>query len=389
METRGIPLSIALFAVSFCALAQHQRPESRVATVVTLKGTPFQRGLSHGRTLRQEIHRALGLWKANLTRTYKMNADEFIHRFARKTDYQAAIREWTPGLLEEVRGIAEGAGVDFETMFVYQLTDEYWVNGEAITANEHCSGVGVAATGQHPAIVAQNMDLEGFLDGFATILRIQEENGLEALVLTQPGLIALNGMNNRGIGVTVNTVSQLAHARTGLPVTFVIRGILESASREEADSFVRHVPHASGQNYIIGSPAGVVDYEASSGKVVVAPARGAFVCHTNHPLANEDYSEEYHRAGTPSESTDNSHTRLSALDKRFSTDAGAGTIEQVQAALRSRDSELNPVSRHCAATEPWCTFASVVMVLGPRPYLLVAPGAPDMYSYQMVSFAGH
>ena len=31
-----------------------------------------------------------------------------------------------PDLLEEVRGIADGAGVDFDTMYAYQLVDEIW-----------------------------------------------------------------------------------------------------------------------------------------------------------------------------------------------------------------------------------------------------------------------
>jgi predicted choloylglycine hydrolase len=366
-----------------------ERNEAREARVLTLKGTPFERGLTHGRILRHDIHRAVDIWKSDLAREYKMDAKAFIHQFAAQTDYQTAIREWTPSLLEEVRGIAEGAGVDFETMLVYQLIDEYWVNGKSVTTLEHCSAIGTAATSKHPAIIAQNMDLEGFRDGFETVLRIQGDGGLETLILTQPGLIALNGVNNHGIAVTVNTLAQLAHARTGLPVAFVIRGILENRQRQDAEAFVRRVKHASGQNYMIGFSNGIMDYEASADKIVLLRQRGPFGYHTNHPLANDDYSEEYRKSGGASDNNDNTHTRLAALETRLKADVGSAIIDQIKAALRSHDSDRHPICRHCTSGDEGCTFASVIMVLDRQPYLLMAAGAPDRYRYQRFDFSGN
>ena len=55
----------------------------------------------------------------------------------------------TPELLDEIRGIAEGAGLDFDTMLVFEFMDEYLVHGEAIAA-EHCSSLGWP---QHAAVV--------------------------------------------------------------------------------------------------------------------------------------------------------------------------------------------------------------------------------------------
>lgn len=285
--------------------------ETRTLKVITLQGTPRQRGLTHGKMWREQIQRAVAVWKTNLASTYKMYPDAFISQFVAKTDYLPAIQKWTPGLLEEVHGIAEGSGIDFKIMLVYQLIDEYWVNGQAVVSNsnDRCSAMGIPATDKHAAIIAQNMDLEGFRDGYQAVLRIKDESGVESLVLTQPGLIALNGMNNRGVAVTVNTLSQLAHATNGLPVAFVIRGVLERTNYKDAVAFIRDVRHASGQNYIVASPVGVADFEASSGKVVPAPMQSAFVYHANHPVANTDYSVEYRLAVAPDNPSDNTHTR--------------------------------------------------------------------------------
>src|SRR5262249_55706534 len=211
----------------------------------------------HGRAVRGEIHELVGLWKRDLARQFRMDADEFIRKFLAGTDYLPSIKKWTPDLLEETRGIAEGSGIAFETVLAFQLVDEYWANGGAIVG-ERCSGLGVAGSGDRPTYVAQNMDLEGFRDGFQVVLHVKHtDSGLESFVLTCPGLIALNGMNSRSVGVCVNTLLQLRPRRSGLPVAFVVRGLLERKTVEEAIAFLGDIEHASGQNYIVGGPAGV------------------------------------------------------------------------------------------------------------------------------------
>ena len=61
---------------------------------------------------------------------------------------------------------------------------------------------------------------------------------------------------------------QLKASRSGLPVAFVIRNILSMENEEQILNFVQNVPHASGQNYIIGIRGKVYDFEASAGQVV-------------------------------------------------------------------------------------------------------------------------
>ena len=262
--------------------------------VITLEGSPYERGLTHGKTLKTEIGALVSLWKADLTRQFKMEADAFIAKFVDRTQYVQAIRKWTPDLMDEVRGIADGANIPFDTMLVFQLVDEYWIFGGPV-ASEHCSGLGVARRGDRPTVVAQNMDLEGFRQGFQVVLHIKHPgSNLEAYVTTNAGLVALNGMNSRGIGVCVNTLSDLEHCRDGLPVACVIRGLLRQETEEAAIAFLRSVKHASGQNYVIGGPARVYDFECSANRVVpfVPPDLEGAVYHTNHAMANDDLTPE-------------------------------------------------------------------------------------------------
>lgn len=76
------------------------------------------------------------------------------------------VAKYCPDLLEEVKGIAAGSGLDFDTIFAYQLLPEEWVFettvNQPVVRAEHCSIVGVRS---NPPLLAQNMDINRFYDG--------------------------------------------------------------------------------------------------------------------------------------------------------------------------------------------------------------------------------
>jgi isopenicillin-N N-acyltransferase-like protein len=365
---------------------------SRSFSVVVLEGSPRQRGLTHGRTLRRQIVDGIAAWKAGLEQSHHMDADLFIKGLLAKTNFVPAIQRWTPDLIEEVRGIAEGSGVDFDTIFAFQLLDESWAHAKRVT-EDHCSALGMEPGAAHPSAVAQNMDLEGFRDGFQTVLHIKQPSGLENLVFTQAGLIALNGVNNRGVGVVVNTLAQLSFSSHGLPVAFVIRGVLARSSRQDAVEFLKQVSHASGQNYIIGGPDKVSDFEASSRKVVALPnpAGGPAVYHTNHPLANDDYHPEYRELlskKAESKLNENSHARYDALKRHLEKSPAGDLVPWIGSVLGSRDSQVHPVCRRLVDKNMIFTFGSVIMLLSGAPEIWISAGPPDQNPYQRFTFAG-
>lgn len=47
------------------------------------------------------------------------------------------------------------------------------------------------------------------------MLRARDESGFETLVLTFPGLVALAGVNQAGVGVAVNALGQLRYSSNG------------------------------------------------------------------------------------------------------------------------------------------------------------------------------
>ena len=371
-------------------------------STVCLEGTPRERGRMHGEALRPLIAQGMERWKATIGAATGLRADDYIERFVQATDYLPAIERWTPSLLDEVRGLGDGAGVPFRDIYAYQLMDEEWLfrtdlrRGTAQAPLEHCSVIGVLDANTAP-LLAQNMDLPKYYDGTQTLLRVKHwDSAVEALVFTAAGLIGTNGLNNHGVGLCCNTLTQLAHAYHGLPVAFVTRRVLASQSQEEAIGFVREISHASGQNYAIGGPREIVDLECSAGKVAqFAPGARRF-CHTNHPLVNDDQPARraplaaggHGGSGAPAPAgattaLSNSEQRYAFLDRAMDAPHADLGVERVKALLSTREV---PISVARDSDGDGMTLGSLVMELAESPVLFLAPGPPAQTEYARWTF---
>jgi hypothetical protein len=347
--------------------------------------------LTHGETLRGQIQEVVGLWKGELARMFKLDADEVIARLIKGTNFVPAIQRWTPDLLDEIRGIAAGADMAWETTLAFQLLDEVWSN-EDVILGEHCSSLGVPAQGSEPTHVAENLDVESFRDGFQVLLHIKHaDSDLESFVLSTAGLIAFNGMSNRSVGICCNALVPLRSCRDGLPVACVIRGALQQASAQEAVTFLQTIRHAAGQNYIVGGPAQVVSLECSATQVVPFEPDGpqGAVWHTNHPLVNHDYNAWYKAERNPF--LPNSTARLQSLEHRLAHPPQGTRLDQIKDILTSKDSVEHPICGSKGEDEfytrlGWFTFASTIMVLGDEPALHVSFGPPDIMPYHRFVF---
>jgi len=363
---------------------------------LTLEGTAYQRGLCHGEALRAKIQELVGEWQAQLSTGFQLDAKQVIERFLQRTDFVSTIQQWTPDLLDEVRGIADGCGLSFETMLAFQLIDELWASGEVVF--EHCTTIGFPATTDEPAHLGQTLDVETFRDGYQVVLRIADAaSGTEALVATTAGLIGLNGINNRGVGVCVNALLPLNSRINGLPVACVVRGVLSCASVQQASDFVRRVPHACGQNYLIGGPDGVIDLECSANQVAEYRPDGwnGVVWHANVPLANDDYTPDFRAAldkQQPGPYMQSSQVRFECVERRLRQAPTEERLEFLRETLASRDSLEYPI---CSTgdKDEWnaqigiFSLASTIMRLSADPEFYVSFSPADPSSYIKLTFA--
>jgi isopenicillin-N N-acyltransferase-like protein len=332
--------------------------------------------------LNKEIHELVKLWKEDIEKTYKTKADVFIKKFLAATHFEKAIKEWTPELWDEIKGISEGSGLDFDTVFAFQLVDEIWVLGSDIHS-EKCTTIGLEKTDKHPAMVAQNLDIPYFYHGFQTLLHIKDtERGLETYLFTFPGFIAANGLNSRSVAVVVNAIQQLENSRDGLPVAFVIRGILQRKSYAKALEFINTIKHGAPQNYMIGDAEEMGSFECSTTDVseFVPFENASFTYHTNHPLKNLNYSDRFVQYLKSKDISLNDYKhgcpRLEALRNIFKDNSVPVDIDTLKDIFSNREIIINNRS----------TFGCTIMKLGTNPELHISPGRPDEEPFQVFRF---
>jgi isopenicillin-N N-acyltransferase like protein len=288
------------FFISLIYISCTTRPDSVVLDttnpnlpILHLNGTAYENGLQHGKLLQKEINELISLWKQDLNKKYNIPADTFIKIFLDSTNYIPSIKKWTPDLLDEIKGISVGSGIDFNTIFAFQLLDEIWTNARLVNIPHHCTSVGINNYKKNKSsnYIAQNIDIPPLYHGYEILLDIKDKDSdMRKLVTTFAGYIGANGLNNH-IGITENTLSDLKSSFNGLPVCFVARGVLEKNTFEEAVNFIKTIKHASGQNYIIGSRREIISLECASDLIVEYwPDKSHnYTYHANRALANTSY----------------------------------------------------------------------------------------------------
>jgi isopenicillin-N N-acyltransferase like protein len=365
---------------------------------LVVEGSPRVRGRACGEALREKIAGCLDSIERAGEKERGIPAKEFQARFLRETSFLDTIVRQTPELLDEVRGLSEGANQPFERMLYAQLMDEEWFyvrnkKYEMPADAGHCSGFAVLQSGG--IIAAQNMDLGQWLDGYQAVVRhIDREAGFDIQMLTFAGYLGLCGMNRNGPSVCCNTLLDLDSNPAGLPVAFIFRSLVQSASVSDAAKRAREFPHASGQNYLMGGRDGVLSLECSAHQVASFQPPGTTnrVYHTNHALANKDtsFADRHVPNGSIADRcrSPSSPARFESVAKRI----GNREIDVAFAmeTLKAKDDPSAPVCRdgNMASEDAQIgfTFGSIICEISDEPAMHVAPGPPCHTSYKRFDF---
>ena len=379
-----LTITVSLFFISSENIESDTRKDIILDTtysnlpILHLNGTPYENGFQHGKIMKNRIFELVGLWKKDIEEKYQISADKFITTFLDSTDYIPSIKKWTPDLLEEIKGISAGSGIDFNTILAFQLIDEIWTNARLINIPHHCTSVGINNYKKDgsPNYIAQNIDITSFYHGFEILLDIKDKNtDSRRLVTTFAGYIGANGLN-KYIGITENTLSDLKSSLNGLPVCCIARGVLEKTSFEEAVNFIKTIKHASGQNYIVGSNQDLISLECASDLITEywPDTTKNYTFHANRPLTNNSYHPAYLAYlkalyGSIPESISFSDERLESIKHII---------------LNNKHISLVTIT-DALSTKPICngnTFVSTIMEFN-NDYseLRISPGKPDSTKY--------
>lgn len=243
---------------------------------------PRQRGTTYGETAKKEIQELLKVYRELFQIISRKKWDQIVDQIP---PYIKQVDNFAPDLLEEVRGIADGAGCAFEEIFTINARSE--ILFEQGIHPQECSSVAAIpeATQNGDTLLAQNWDWYKETVDCQVILKISGREGVPPMVtFTEAGQLAKIGMNGAGIGLAVNNL-MASVSRIGVPWIFLTRRVLESNNFTEAVGKILASPKAHSMNFMIARAGGeAVDLETSPVEDHLIWPEDGTLAHTNHYL---------------------------------------------------------------------------------------------------------
>ncbi len=371
--------------------------------IITLAGTPYERGTQYGRQAVSQIHRSIATYAMLFAyhcgmewHTVRNQARAYINLL----DTQA------PDLLDEMRGIASGSGYALEEIVALNARTELLAGNagrhtEATTAlarnrahdlpppvdiNE-CTTLAVLPeiTARNETLLGQTWDWIGTQRAACVVLRISQADGPDILTLTEGGMLAKIGLNSAGVGVCLNILRSVHDgASPALPVHVLLRRVLQATDFRQVWEMLRQIRTAAASCITVATAT----HHAASlelnpvGMGIVEPSEGVLV-HTNHCLDSTAQASE-----APIEPTSSTIPRYNRAITLLAHQRGqitpallmgtlADTYDAPLCICRTPDATLPPVEQRE-------TVAAAVLDLKAR-VMHIAPGRPSEVSFQPVT----
>lgn len=230
--------------------------EELLVRVVELRGNYFQIGLEQGHELMSlPILDQLEQLMALTVDSNSQKAHEVL-------------KEVSPNLLEELKGLAEGLNISLDTAL--KLFSGY----DVFFPEMGCT------TLVNDGFYVRNYDFSPEMYD-ARLVFTKPTDGYASVGFSQQVIGRLDGMNEKGLVVGMHFVNN-KHKEEGFIATSIIRMLLEQcANIEEAVNFITNIPHGYCYNYSITDSSGKSMIVEASPQQQVVHFTNPLVC-TNH-----------------------------------------------------------------------------------------------------------
>ncbi len=364
-------------------------PAGRIPRV-RVTGTPYERGRQYGAQARTRIHLSVQAYQ----RVFAHYAGwdwPAVRRAA--AGFEAPVAAFRPAYLDEMRGLADGAGLDLADVLAINVRTEVMYAAKARQAPlaarapqppAECSAFAIvpAAGGPAATLLGQNWDWLLHSAQTLIVLEARPDDGPDFVTVVEAGLLAKVGLNAAGLGLVTNAlVTDADTGSPGIPYHVLLRAILDCATVTEALKVLQAGMRSSSANYLIAHASGAaLDVEAAPGDFTRLyphfPGHGPLL-HTNHFLSpRRSPVQDVSLWAMPS-----SAVRLQRLRAGAQT---AATLDDFRALLADHADYPHSICSHPDPDdhplEQGATIASVLMDLNARRVWLAA-GNPCQAPY--------
>ncbi|SDB98080.1 isopenicillin-N N-acyltransferase like protein [Cupriavidus sp. YR651] len=257
--------------------------------LIEVSGAPRERGRQYGEQAAPWIKRGIAHYSRQLE-TSKLSWKELQKIVA---TFEPTIAAFDPTYIDEMHGIAEGAGVEYAAVVmlnarteVLKLADRMRQQQPVPIDPDGCTGVIALpeATASGRVIHAQNWDWKAECAESSVVLKVHREDGPDYLTFTEAGALARSGMNAAGISITANYLECERDYRTlGVPLALIRRKVLEQERLAFAMQAVYVTAKSAANNIMVAHAGGVgIDFECAPDETFQLLAEQGVIVHANH-----------------------------------------------------------------------------------------------------------
>jgi isopenicillin-N N-acyltransferase like protein len=267
--------------------------------LVKVSGGPYDRGCQHGRACGDLIRRYPGVllevislegrWRALDRVSAPVKREDLL---SRAMTFLPAMEAFAPHLVEEIRGIADGAKVSFAEALLVNVRAEV-MGASASEALCTSFALGKEATANGIILSGQNLDQHPANQDLTIILHVEPERGPAILMCTFAGLVGYPGINSLGVSFVQNALSTHDWWKDGMPHYLLKRVLLEQQDARGCTAAASQACVCSSQNYVITDRSGALcDLELTPNRLAVLADKRGIIVHANHFCSSDLASEE-------------------------------------------------------------------------------------------------
>jgi isopenicillin-N N-acyltransferase like protein len=337
--------------------------------LIEVKGSPRQRGRGQGEGAREQIRRMIACYREFLPAASGMSWEKGLEA---SCGFLAHAEGAFPHLIEELRGIAEGAGVHLKDIW---LLNCYEGVTEMAGARGGCTCLAVRQehTDAGHVLMAHNEDWVSQDRENVYLVRAEPADGVPFIGMSYGGLLVNIGLNAAGIGVAINSVYPV-DGRVGVPRIVYSRAVLDARTIGEAIGACLVPDRDGGYSYLLADCHGELYHvETSARRHCLLYGEDGWLVHTNHYLSPSMQVIEQ-----PGRYV-GSHVRYHRARRLLQAQLGEISVSSLQELLRDHVNRPDSICGHEEPADPpherSQTVISLLMDLTART-LWAAPGPP-------------
>ncbi|KAA8906852.1 hypothetical protein TRICI_005091 [Trichomonascus ciferrii] len=336
---------------------------------IRVKGSPYEIGFGHGSQAKDRVRRSIEFYTAYFKDMANVSWDE-VRRVS--LEFRPSIEQRFPELFEELRGLAEGAGLPLADVMALNVRTEIAFGLQITQATDGCTAMYWRASPKE-VFLAQNWDWKEAQADALIALNAAPDGHPRFQIMTEAGILGKIGLNEHGVGCCLNAISATGLDASKLPVHLALRRILNFDSAARAAQFLeKEYPCASAAHILVGDRDTGTGLEFSSTDVQeLLPDANNCIFHSNHYVVDHYREDGQKIVDVGPKDSPFRLKRISEITRTLSP-----TVPSIQSAFADKANYPGSICRQTQGEVESTTLFNIVMDLASAKAHVII-GKPD------------